>query len=376
MAAVYCAIKAKRYAKALELLNSGDIDVNYKYNGIPLLAYAINVDSKKMDAICVKLIELGADDHTYMNDDDETMLMIAIRNELVATARKLYDANKVNRTHINKDGSSALLYACCNKNMADIAKLLVSDDIDGKMICTIPTKPEYEELSILMLACRCRTDVTLSIIESGKSNPEYIHKIAGTILTTMILQYYTNKDEREMIARALIATGKSIPEYIYNGRTILMLACRNIMPATALALIATGKSNPGYIDDNGNTALIDACSHPKLKAVAKAIIATGQSKPEYINNAGNTALIASCYPDNVSVSLALIATGKSNPGHANNDGNTALIYACMRKIPKVAIALIETGQSNPRQIACDDNTALTYAEQNGMTQVIEALEDV
>jgi len=287
MAAVYCAIKSRRYAKALELLNTGEVDVNYKYNDIPLLAYAININSKMIDAICVKLIELGADDHTYMNDDDETMLMIAIRNELVATVRKLYDTNKVNRTYINKDSCSALLYACSNNKMADITKLLVSDDIDGKMICTIPSKPEYNEHSILMLARGCNADVMLSIIESGKSNPEYIHKTDGTILIMLISDDNTgrNNDRREMIARALIATGKSKPEYIHNGRTSLNWACRNNMPTTALALIATGKSKPGHVDDEGDTALIHAC-YKKMKTVACVLIATGQSKPGHVGQYG------------------------------------------------------------------------------------------
>ncbi len=143
-----------------------------------------------------------------------------------------------------------------------------------------------KDLSPIMWACKYNIpEVALLLIQSGKSNPEYVNKKGETALL------YSLYEGLPDVALALIQTGKSRPEQVnVLGDTALIWACAISSSEVALALIQTGNSIPDQVNSNGNTALIYACKN-NMTEIAIALIQTGDSMPEQVNLSGESALI-------------------------------------------------------------------------------------
>lgn len=193
--------------------------------------------------------------------------------------------------------------------MAEEIFQLIQEKKGAKVINAIKTmdkkdleKPDENGMTLLIWACyQGMTDVALTLIETGHSNPGQID---------------------------------------HSGYTALLWACKNGMAEVALALIKTGHSKPGHIDKDGNTALIFASNLP-MKEVALALIKMGHSRPAHINAAGNTALIMACYHKAEEVALKLIEMDKANPEQISQSGSSAFYYAIVHGMNPVAKKLFK-----------------------------------
>ena len=155
-----------------------------------------------------------------------------------------------------------------------------------KRFALLDLKEIQNDLSPIMWACKYNIpEVALLLIQSGKSNPEYVNKKGETALL------YSLYEGLPDVSLVLIQTGKSRPEQVnVLGDTALIWACAISSSEVALALIQTGNSIPDQVNSNGNTALIYACKS-NMTEIAIALIQTGDSMPEQVNLSGESALI-------------------------------------------------------------------------------------
>ena len=104
-------------------------------------------------------------------------------------------------------------------------------------------------------------------------------------------------------------------------------------------LLAHPRVDVNLQDTDGNTALMEACTH-NIEAV-KALIAAPNINVNLQNKWGYTALIRACIHNKVEVVKALIAAPNINVNLQNKDGNTAFMKACeynRREIVKILLA--------------------------------------
>uniref|UniRef100_A0A6C0IS84 Ubiquitin-like domain-containing protein n=1 Tax=viral metagenome TaxID=1070528 RepID=A0A6C0IS84_9ZZZZ len=146
------------------------------------------------------------------------------------------------------------------------------------------------------------------------------------------------------IALSLIASGKSEPDHInYEGETALIISSSHEMKEVIKKLLETGNALVGHTTSQNETSLIIVCSFPDTEDIAMEMIHTGKSVPEQVDIDNATALIMACQNDLDDVALELIKTGKSNWFVRDNSGFTALDYATQNNMDEVVNAIQQIG---------------------------------
>jgi ankyrin repeat protein len=167
--------------------------------------------------------------------------------------------------------------------------------------------------------------------------------------------------------------------YKEDKELTLLYACKHSFRETAIGMISNNQvDDVDEIDENGNTALIWACSN-SMSYVATLLITIFGDKcnPQQVNSNGVTALILACYNSMADVAILLITTfgDKCNPQQVDDDGVTALLLACENSMSDVATLLITTfgDKCNLQPVNPYCKIALSLASKNKMNDVVVLL---
>jgi ankyrin repeat protein len=290
---------------------------------------------------------------------DKYELINACKNRNTTKALELIEKRECDLSLSDDSNSNALMFACDNK-MTKVALALLQTGItnvsqinhagysaldyalyfDETVIER--NKEAFEEVCILLFGHLCIENNH----DNTKLNPSLLQTACSNGFDTLAMELLEAID----------------PSYTDNdGNTALVEACRNGLTDVAISIIRTGKSNPSQVNNiNGYTALIYSCYYGYNDVVTE-LINTGLSNPSFVDSYGYTALIYACYYGYTDIAIELIQTGLSNPSWVDSYGYTALMYVCYYGLNNVAVELIQTGLSNPSHIDPYEYTALMYA---------------
>ena len=115
----------------------------------------------------------------------------------------------------------------------------------------------------------------------------------------------------------------------FEGKTLLHLACCQMILETVKLLIETYHVDPCVVDNDGNTALHDACRCEKA-TVVKYLISLPNCDLNLQNLEGNTPLHVAITHSHFTIGRILLTSSKLNVIVENNDGDTAVTLLRMQ----------------------------------------------
>jgi len=173
---------------------------------------------------------------------------------------------------------------------------------------------------------------------------------------------------------------KCVPDHINNnGETALLIACakQNYVLVKLLIFTFRNKCIPNHMDNLNNTAF--SVAFDKSFNLSKLLITSFDYNASIRDNNGDTALVEACSKKNSCLAELLLNTYGVNCriDATNNVGCTALIYACSHSMIAICELLL-TRFTNFCNIDCIDNTgdtALIYAVSNSLYKIANMILD-
>ena len=206
---------------------------------------------------------------------------------------------------------------------------------------------------------------------------------------TTVLQHCIVREMNELCAHMLEAFGPKICKTSHvdaNGDTALMLLlCQpRYDPSKALELLLDMGAqwcNPGNVNNQGETALLNACRprHGNRQAATQAALKILDLYPSSCklaavdDNEHFTALMRACQSKLSAVALRILDMEPvaCQTAHVNSSGRTALMYACESGMTEVTLKLLGMGSEacSLAQADVDGSNALIIACEYGLTEV-------
>lgn len=322
---------------AIELIEKG-YSTTEIYDDCTLLILACD---KKLPKLCLHILTKDCLPH-FIDKSNNTALIYACNRGFDTVALKLLETD-CKPNHVGGSGYTALMWACTNISMENVALKLILMDSN---VLYVNNKGK----SALNIAYNTGLKlVALTIIKKYGKECNIKNK------NTLLLQACQKNDE-EMVLELLNAGCD--PDCIDStGCTPLIHATYNGMFAIVSRLLTISRNNIDYVNNNGETALLIACSN-KYNNTAVHLLLNG-CKAQHINKNNDTALILACR-NNMELAAINILKTDCRPEHVDNYGNTALMLACRNGMETVSINLLSMN-CKPDQINKTNSTALLYA---------------
>jgi ankyrin repeat protein len=245
------------------------------------------------------------------NDDGVTALSVAAQCDQLDFARYLLPTEG---GFLSNDGKTALYHACAH-GFAELVSLL------------LPTEYDLTSVDETPLEQHCATPETRRRVEQYLRYREMDAESVDLLLVTP-----AEIDPEELAAcwrvcaqcSLLCAIPRLIPHCagtrFHEGATALMLAVVQRQEAAVLALL---EAEAGLVDENGDTALMYACTYG-LTGICAALAATGKETGLRSTASEATALVTACQHGFVGC-VRLLADLEAGVGDC--DGMTGLMYA-------------------------------------------------
>ena len=254
----------------------------------------------------------------HANDDGDTAIILACKNQHLMLAAALLDAfgDVCNIGHVNKDGKTALMLIVSETYDETEACQLIAQ-FGGFGVACAPGHVNHDGDTALMLACKHEQFANAAALITTFGDACSLGHINGEGNTALTLAL-------------------SPADYIYSDEEVYQLIAQFCGFGAVCA--------PGHVNNDGDTALMIACRDSRLACAAVLVDIFGDAcNPGHANEEGDTALILAAH-DNANELIAQFGGFgvACAPGHVNNDGDTALMIACTRTQFKAATSLVET----------------------------------
>jgi len=226
--------------------------------------------------------------------------------------------------HCGHMGNLPILTAACHWRMENLAiTLLNRPNTDPSLVGSYST-------TALMEATRNNLEeVVYFLLLRGDCAIDHANFMGRNAL------YFANISENRRIITALLETGEFDPDHLDNSSTSAFTdACISASHAQWIPLLYMdyNMDTPRNITDDGLTPLILACNQTNIH-LARQLLATNESLPGHSDNQGETALIQCCSHSStemLDLGLEIFRFGRndprqdSNPTQVNLDGHSAL----------------------------------------------------
>ncbi len=383
-------------SRAISILLERGIDVNIAncYNERPLHALAKGVSGLERDTVAVKAaaeLLLAAKASTMRKDDNGNTAVIWAAQEARYEILEVMIAKGAKLTMTDREGNTALHVSCKYINIypdkkADFIKtiqLLLAAGFEGDQ------KNNYGETA-LDFARQC-DDKQIVAILTGNYDPDNPDDAAIKTAGMSLLEAVENGDLEAVEANIEIgADFNALSETAdYKGMTALGIAVQKLNVALVDKLVAAG-ADVNFKNGDGQTALASVLGYRRdrffdfetvdsqaVEQIFKLLLDHNLNINDTIDNEGNTALIKACsYIDRNScyngstlsgiVVKCLLKTA-ADVNLSNLKGQTALMPLALATRSEVADLQIEMLEAGADVAATDQdgNTVLMYAARNG-----------
>ena len=246
------------------------------------------------------------------NNENRTILMFACMNQMEDVCLKfLQYPTKCSLDTVDVYGFTALTYSCYYGLDQVALKIL-----EFPYLCALNVEHTNN-----------KTALTYALMHGMKSVCNRINEINNDIIYILLNQawYITCQKEQEYTEKIKLINKNELSTINNEGRTVLMVACSNILPTMCLEILKYPNECSIYqINDDGNTALIltALCNDISMKPVMLKILEYSDSQAIYhTNNVGKTFITYLEYSTSDFsdiLEFVLIKLGKTNKRKSHN----------------------------------------------------------